>query len=43
MRLLALMIFLASCSVHGDESDNYCNDAEVNQQWATLLLKAPKL
>jgi len=28
MRLLALMILLASCSAHGDESDNYYNDAD---------------
>ncbi len=41
MRLLALMVLLASCSVHGEEPDNYCNDAETNQQWARLLMKAP--
>ncbi len=41
MRLLALMALLASYSVHGDESDNYCNDAEINQQWTRLLMKSP--
>jgi hypothetical protein len=41
MRLLALTLLLASCSTHGDESDNYCNDAETNQQWARLLMKSP--
>ncbi len=24
---------------HGDKPDNYCNDAEANQQWARLLMK----
>ena len=41
MRFLALMVILTSCSVHGDEPDNYCNDAETNQQWARLFMKAP--
>jgi len=41
MRLLALMVLMASCSAHGDEPDNYCNDAEINQQWARLLMKSP--
>ncbi len=41
MRLLALMVLLASYSVHGDEPDNYCNDAENNQQWTRLLMKSP--
>jgi len=41
MRLLAFMALLASCSVHGEEPDNYCNDPEANQQWARLLMKAP--
>ena len=41
MRLLALMVLLASCSVHGEEPDNYCNDAETNQHWTRLLMKAP--
>ncbi len=41
MRLQALMVLLASCSVHGDEPDNYCNDPEINQQWTRLLMKAP--
>ena len=40
MRLLALMVLLTSYSVHGDESDNYCNDAEINQQWTRLLMKS---
>ena len=37
MRLLALMVLLASYSAYGEEPDNYCNDAEANRQWATLL------
>ncbi len=41
MRLIALMVLLASCSAHGGEPDNYCIDAEANQQWARLLMKAP--
>ena len=41
MRLLALMVLLASCSAHGDDPDNYCNDAEINQQWTKLLMKSP--
>ncbi len=41
MRLLALMVLLASCSAHGDDPDNYCNDAEINQQWTRLLMKSP--
>ncbi len=41
MRLLALMVLLASCSVHGEEPDNYCLDPEVNQQWTRLLMKSP--
>ena len=40
MRLLALMIFLASCSAHADEPDNYCNDPKINQQWTRLLMKS---
>ena len=28
MRLLALMVLLASYSAHGDEPDNYCNAAD---------------
>ena len=41
MRLLALMVLLASCSAHGDEPDNYCNDPEINQQWTRLFMKSP--
>ncbi len=41
MRLLALIVSLASCSAHGDDPDNYCNDAEINQQWTRLLMKSP--
>ncbi len=40
MRLLALMLLLASYSAHGDEPDNYCNDAEINQQWTRLFMKS---
>ena len=41
MRLIALMVLLASYSAHGDEPDNYCNDAEVNQKWTRLFMKSP--
>ncbi len=40
MRLLALMVILASCSAHGEERDNYCLDAEVNQKWTRLFMKS---
>ncbi len=40
MRLLALMVLLASCSVYGEEPDNYCLDAEVNQKWTRLFMKS---
>ncbi len=40
MRLLALMVLLASYSAHGDEPDNYCNDAEINQKWTRLFMKS---
>ncbi len=28
MRLITLMVLLGSCSVHGEEPDNYCNAAD---------------
>jgi len=40
MRLIALMVLLASYSAHGDEPDNYCNDAEINQKWTRLFMKS---
>ena len=40
MRLLALMVLLASYSAYGDEPDNYCNDAEINQKWTRLFMKS---
>ncbi|MCI0400760.1 MAG: hypothetical protein L0Z68_05610 [Gammaproteobacteria bacterium] len=41
MRLIALVALLVSHPAFADEPDNYCNDAESNQQWARLLMKAP--